>query len=121
MKKIIPVLLFSSLLLCYAFQQKKTLKGTVWKSTYFKYDNFYHFETDTSGYLESITHPFEGKPMTDKDDFTYKIKGDTLRLFMRDPNEIKYVYVHKKEGSSYIYISVFEFSMGKEILRQEKK
>ena len=110
------------LLASFAYQAKKTLKGTVWKSHYFKYDNYYHFVSDSSGYLESISEPIQGKNMTDKDEFGYKMKGDTLKIVIRDPNEFKYEYVRKKEkNGKVIFESLFSFSEGKEKLEQQKK
>lgn len=98
------------------------MKGTVWKSHYFKYDNFYHFESDSSGYLESVSEPIQGKNMTDKDDFSYQLNGDTLKITVSDPNEFKYTYVRKKEsGGKVIFESTFSFAYGKEKLGQQKK
>lgn len=114
----------------------QTLKGTNWASHFYHYCNFYHFETDSTGYSEdgqmASSLPIDtlalgvsgneilyGIPEKFKYDITDTVL--TINYLTRNPNDTVFTRVFYFRPEKSEWVSEYEYAYGKEYLRKGVK
>ena len=138
--KILMIVVFLTFLSCgikspYS-KVPQTLKGTGWSSQFYHYCNFYHFDTDSTGYIESgqvaWSCPVDTLALGISGDqilyqnpvkFRYQIKDSVLVIeyygTKSKEDELKDKFYYRPQRND--WISYHEYSYGRECLRMGEK
>tara|TARA_Y100001954_G_scaffold231927_1_gene282303 strand:+ start:16 stop:432 length:417 start_codon:yes stop_codon:yes gene_type:complete len=113
-------------------EKVKTLKNTVWSSTFFHYHNEYHFITDSTGYsfdgqrafslpLDSSDTDFETDKIlyNDSVNFKYKLKDSllTITYLTKKPKREFKISTLK---NNFAFQSLYKYAYGYEYLEKGK-
>jgi len=109
----------------------KTLKGTKWNSEFYHYHNFYHFQTDSSGYFDdgqvAWSCPIDLKAQkipedkilySGKQPFRYQIERNKLTIVYKVPNDKKSknrIFTYRQNEKD--WISVYKYTYGNEVIQ----
>ncbi len=114
----------------------KTLKGTNWNSQFSYYSNFYHFDSDSTGYSEdgqvAWSFPIDSSTLGDAKDsiiyldrklFNYHIEDSTLTIdypsWKINDTLVKRVFHFNPKKQA--WCSDYEYTYGREWLKEGEK
>lgn len=112
---------FFLLLILAACKRPESLSGTRWASRFDRYYNVYVFETDSTGYWrEGSFSPGSTQPaLGEQNPFRYQLTPYELTIEHQLILD-KRVFNRKGKNDNTRFVSIYEYTFGREVLVREK-